>query len=117
MGNLFVRFYLINDDTPILTSFLSLFGCTTLAASLWAVFFLPETGGYAIEDMHQLWNGNVIKQSIRDNRFLFKMYNNAAVGAIGHERTGDVEHPEHKVAHRDSASKGSDEQLEKVREA
>ncbi|KIM24283.1 hypothetical protein M408DRAFT_331817, partial [Serendipita vermifera MAFF 305830] len=112
--------FTISKITPILLAQIGwgtyfLFGCTTLVASIWAVFFLPETGGYAIEDMHQLWNGNIVKQSLRDNRYLFKMYNNAAVGAIGHER--DEENSGKAAAERqNSTEKGSDEHFEKVRE-
>ena len=91
----------------------SLFGCTTLSACLWAVFFFPETGGYAIEDIHQLWTGNIVKQSLSDNKYLFKVYNNAAGGAIGHE---DIEHQTNAKGESDSTSKGSEDHIEKVRE-
>jgi hypothetical protein len=89
-----------------------LFGWTTLAGAIWAIFFLPETGGYAIEDIHQLYNGNIIKQSLRDNKYLFRAYNNSATGAVD---GGDTEHHAAKNRH-DSMSKSSDDQIEKVRE-
>lgn len=88
-----------------------------MAGAIWAVFFLPETGGYAIEDIHQLYSGNIIKQSLRDNKYLFTTYNNRAAGAVDSD---DMEHHgdnvTHVVKHRDSTSKSSDEQIEKIRE-
>ncbi|KIM24299.1 hypothetical protein M408DRAFT_234257 [Serendipita vermifera MAFF 305830] len=107
--------FTISKITPILLVQITwgtyfLFGCTTLAACLWAVFFFPETGGYAIEDIHQLWNGNIMKQSMRDNRFLFKAYNNSAQGAA---EDSDLEyHGKHEDS--DSTSKGSETRAEKI---
>lgn len=82
-----------------------------MSASLWAVFFLPETGGYAIEDIHQLYNGNVIRQSLRDNKYLFHIYNNEAKGAFDKEVT-DVEHA--KQTDEKDSSKGSEEHIDKA---
>lgn len=110
--------FMITKITPILLVKIKwgtylLFGCTTLGAALWAVFFLPETGGYAIEDIHQLYSGNIIAQSLRDNKYLFKMYDNKAQGAVDSSHLPH-HHTEDKIEH-DSTSKGSEEQIEKSR--
>jgi sugar porter (SP) family MFS transporter len=112
--------FTISKITPILLVQIKwgtyfLFACTTLTAALWAVFFLPETGGYAIEDVHQLWSGNVIKQSLRDNKYLFSMYNNRAEGAV--DRSDMEHHAPGTQEKRDSGSKGSEDHIEKIREA
>jgi len=107
--------FTISKITPILLDRIRwgtylLFGCTTLTASLWAVFFLPETGGYAIEDIHVLFEGSLIKQSMRDNKYLFKMYDNKFEGAVGHE--GELGH---KLEEDNSSTgKGSPERVERV---
>lgn len=115
--------FTITKITPILLNKIRwatylLFACTTLTAAVWAVFFLPETGGYAIEEIHPLYEGNIIAQSIRDCKYLFKRYDNRAAGAV------DESDPEHHPGStskgrgdRDSTSKGSEEMVEKVREA
>jgi sugar porter (SP) family MFS transporter len=113
--------FTISKITPILLNKIRwgtylLFACTTMSAVLWAVFFFPETGGYAIEDIHQLWEGNLLKQSMRDNKYLFTTYNNRAQGAVDAD---DVEHHrrgETGEKGRDSSSKESDDRIEKVRE-
>ncbi|KAG8828310.1 hypothetical protein FRC19_008426 [Serendipita sp. 401] len=112
--------FTITKLTPILLSKIRwgtylLFACTTMSAVLWAVFFFPETGGYAIEDIHQLWSGNILKQSMNDNKYLFQSYNNRAQGAVN---TNDTEHQArpnmHEKTDRDSTSKSSDDRIEKV---
>lgn len=64
----------IGKITPLLLQSITywtyiLFGGCTLLAVLWALFFFPETGGYAIEDIHALFE-NVVRQSMHDNRYL-----------------------------------------------
>jgi len=108
--------FTISKITPILLEEIKwgtylLFGCTTLAASLWAVLFLPETGGYAIEDIHVLFEGSILKQSLRDNKYLFKMYNNRSEGAVGHE--GELGR-HHKEVDSSSTSKGSEDRIERI---
>jgi len=109
--------FTITKLTPILLQKITwgtylLFACTTLSACLWAVFFLPETGGYAIEEIHQLYSGNIIKQSLHDNRFLFSMYNNKAQGAFDKQvLEDDPESPKDKED-RASTSKGSEERVD-----
>jgi hypothetical protein len=41
-----------------------------MVAVLWTLLGYPETGGYAIEDIHKLFEGNIMKQSIKDNRYI-----------------------------------------------
>lgn len=45
-------------------------GATTVSV-MWALLFYPETGGYAIEDIHILFE-NVVKQSLHDNKYIFR---------------------------------------------
>lgn len=66
--------FVIGMITPLLLQEITywtyiLFGGCTVLAVLWALLFYPETGGYAIEDIHALFE-NVVKQSIHDNRYL-----------------------------------------------
>ncbi|KAG8930793.1 hypothetical protein FRC02_003665 [Tulasnella sp. 418] len=68
--------FTISKLTPILLKEITygtylLFACTTLLGVIWAFFFLPETSGYAIEEIHMLFEGNLVKQSLKDNRYLF----------------------------------------------
>ncbi|KAG8977044.1 hypothetical protein FRC05_002565 [Tulasnella sp. 425] len=67
---------LISKATPILLNSIPwgtfvIFGITTLCAVAWAMLLFPETGGYAIEDIHKLFE-DVIKQSLHDNRWLLQ---------------------------------------------
>lgn len=112
--------FTISKITPILLNKIRwgtyfLFAWTTLAAALWAVFFLPETGGYAIEDIHPLYSGNIVAQSIRDCKYLFKTYDNKAGETMD---PNDVEGRPHHVVDKpeDVDSKGSEDHVEKVRE-
>jgi len=66
--------FVIGKVTPLLLEEITywtyiLFGGITLLGVLWALFFYPETGGYAIEDIHALFD-DVIRQSMHDNRYL-----------------------------------------------
>lgn len=67
---------LVSKLTPILLNEIAwapyfIFGVTTLVAVLWALLLYPETGGYAIEDIHRLFE-DVVKQSLHDNRYLLQ---------------------------------------------
>jgi SP family sugar:H+ symporter-like MFS transporter len=111
--------FVISKITPILLVEIKwgtylLYACTTLCASLWAALFLPETGGYAIEDIHQLFEGSIVKQSLHDNIYLFKMYNNHAQGAVWHRHQGELEPQQKKGPGPDSSSigKGSEDRVE-----
>ncbi|KAG8990477.1 hypothetical protein FRB90_001753 [Tulasnella sp. 427] len=75
MSNWFFNI-LISKATPILLNAVPwgtffIFGILTLAGVVWAMVLFPETGGYAIEDIHQLFE-DVVKQSLHDNRWLLK---------------------------------------------
>ncbi|KAG8934436.1 hypothetical protein FRC03_003426 [Tulasnella sp. 419] len=68
--------FTISKITPILLKEITygtflLFAGTTLLAVVWTIFFLPETGGIPIEEIHNLFEGSIVKQSLRDNRHLF----------------------------------------------
>ncbi|KAG9029871.1 hypothetical protein FS837_003456 [Tulasnella sp. UAMH 9824] len=67
---------LVSKLTPILLNKISwrtyfIFGLTTLVGVLWAILLFPETGGYAIEDIHSLFE-DVVKQSLHDNKYLLQ---------------------------------------------
>ncbi|KAG8990476.1 hypothetical protein FRB90_001752 [Tulasnella sp. 427] len=67
---------LISKLTPIVLDKIAwgtyvIFGVATLFAVVWALLFYPETGGYAIEDIHDLFE-NVVKQSLHDNRYILR---------------------------------------------
>ncbi|KAG9020724.1 hypothetical protein FS837_007930, partial [Tulasnella sp. UAMH 9824] len=75
MANWFFNI-LISKITPLLLNSIPwgtfvIFGITTLGAVAWAMLLFPETGGYAIEDIHKLFD-DVVKQSLHDNRWLLQ---------------------------------------------
>lgn len=75
MSNWFFNI-LISKITPLLLNSIPwgtfvIFGITTLGAVAWAILLFPETGGYAIEDIHKLFD-DVVKQSLHDNRWLLQ---------------------------------------------
>lgn len=39
---------------------------------IWTIFFLPETGGYSLEEMGDLFQGSLVTRSLADNKFAFK---------------------------------------------
>ena len=109
--------FVIAKVTPILLIDIKwgtylLFACTTLCASIWAVLFLPETGGYAIEEIHQLLEGSIIKQSLHDNVYLFKMYNNCAQGSANHDHQSALEAQREKGPDDGSLVKGGENPVE-----
>jgi len=69
--------FTISKITPILLEDITygtyfLFAGTTLLGVLWTIFFLPETGGYAIEEIGDLFQGSLVTRSLADNKFAFK---------------------------------------------
>lgn len=53
---------------------------------------MPEPGGDAIEETHQLFEELIIKQSLHDDVYLFKMYSNRAQRlASHHHHQGELE--------------------------
>ena len=89
--------FAISKLTPILLrdikwgTFL-LFGCTTMVAVVWTLLFYPETGGFAIEEIHTLFEGGVVKQSLKDNKYILsRKPRNRTVQEVSEEMNDDVE--------------------------
>lgn len=69
--------FTISKITPILLDEIKfgtyfLFAGTTMLGVLWTIFFLPETGGYSLEEMGDLFQGSLVTRSLADNKFAFK---------------------------------------------
>jgi len=69
--------FTISKITPILLDEIKfgtyfLFAGTTMLGVLWTIFFLPETGGYSLEEMGDLFEGSLVTRSLADNKFAFK---------------------------------------------
>ncbi|KAG9126402.1 hypothetical protein FRC07_003551 [Ceratobasidium sp. 392] len=69
--------FTISKITPILLKDITfgtyfLFAGTTMLGVLWTIFFLPETGGYALEEIGDLFQGSLVTRSLADNKFAFK---------------------------------------------
>ncbi|CUA77015.1 Quinate permease [Rhizoctonia solani] len=69
--------FTISKITPILLEDITygtylLFAGTTMLGILWTIFFLPETGGYSLEEIGDLFQGSLVTRSLADNKFAFK---------------------------------------------
>lgn len=69
--------FTISKITPILLQDITygtyfLFASTTMLGVIWTIFFLPETGGYSLEEMGDLFQGSLVSRSLADNKFAFK---------------------------------------------
>ncbi|KEP49546.1 sugar porter (SP) family MFS transporter [Rhizoctonia solani 123E] len=69
--------FTISKITPILLEKITygtylLFAGTTSLGILWTIFFLPETGGYSLEEIGDLFQGSLVTRSLSDNKFAFK---------------------------------------------
>ncbi|CAE6382950.1 unnamed protein product [Rhizoctonia solani] len=69
--------FTISKITPILLEKITygtylLFAGTTSLGILWTIFFLPETGGYSLEEIGDLFQGSLVTRSLADNKFAFK---------------------------------------------
>jgi len=107
--------FTISKITPILLKEITwgtylLFGCTTMLAVVWTLLFYPETGGYAIEEIHTLFEGSIIKRSLHDNKYLFtRMRRQKTAEQI--ERANN----EHHSGDSAGSLKGEEERYEKAR--
>ncbi|KAG8688238.1 hypothetical protein FRC11_005805 [Ceratobasidium sp. 423] len=69
--------FTISKITPILLEDITygtylLYAGTTMLGVLWTIFFLPETGGYSLEEIGDLFQGSLVTRSLADNKFAFK---------------------------------------------
>ncbi|CAE6501516.1 unnamed protein product [Rhizoctonia solani] len=69
--------FTISKITPILLEDITygtyfLYAGTTALGVLWTIFFLPETGGYSLEEIGDLFQGSLVTRSLADNKFAFK---------------------------------------------
>ncbi|CAE6524291.1 unnamed protein product [Rhizoctonia solani] len=69
--------FTISKITPILLEDITygtylLYAGTTMLGVIWTIFFLPETGGYSLEEIGDLFEGSLITRSLADNKFAFK---------------------------------------------
>lgn len=72
--------------------------------------------GYAIEDIHVLFEGSLLKQSLKDNKYLFHIYHNRAEAAPStHDRaeTGQ-QHVAKEKESEGSLSKASEERVDRI---
>jgi hypothetical protein len=63
--------FIISRITPNMLTTLGygtfiLFGCMCVVMAVWAFVALPETAGVALEDMHLLFDENVVIRSLQD---------------------------------------------------
>lgn len=63
--------FTISKITPILLNKIGygtflLFGFTCMIMAIWAYFFLPETKGYALEDIKYLFEYDMIRRAVGD---------------------------------------------------
>jgi sugar porter (SP) family MFS transporter len=61
----------ISELTPIMLDNIKygtflLFGCCCIVMTVWAYFFLPETSGYALEDVRYLFESDMLVRSLED---------------------------------------------------